>query len=144
MPCTACNHINNVTEFSGLAAFELYLECYQLILRKICYSLIHAKGFPTELEVIVRDLWALHLQAVKDRHPEFYVSVSESRLYSSQTEPSETEDESTEVKGRREKHLPSLIDTLGVCYIGMMLLRMPISLGDLYKCVYCCSLSYQC
>ena len=82
--------------------------------------------------MIVRDVWALRLQFVKDRHPELYISSSESQLYSSQTNPSETEGESTNVKAKREKHLPRLIDTLGVCYIAMMLLKIPVSLGDLY------------
>ncbi|KAF8423110.1 hypothetical protein EV426DRAFT_145528 [Tirmania nivea] len=46
----------------GRKGFELYLKCIQLILRKQVWVLVHEKGFPAQLETIVRDLWALRLQ----------------------------------------------------------------------------------
>ncbi len=39
------------TEFQGHRGFELYLQCYQLLLWKQSYWLIHSKGFPKEVEV---------------------------------------------------------------------------------------------
>lgn len=33
------------------------------------------------------------------------------------------------------RKLPKLVDTLGLCYLGMLLLKLPVSLGDIYKYV---------
>jgi RNA polymerase I-specific transcription initiation factor RRN7 len=32
-----------------------------------------------------------------------------------------------------EERLPKLIETLGLCYLGILLLRLPTSLGEVYK-----------
>jgi RNA polymerase I-specific transcription initiation factor RRN7 len=32
-----------------------------------------------------------------------------------------------------KEKLPKLIETLGLCYLGMVLLRLPVSLGEIYK-----------
>ena len=82
---------------------------------------------------MAKDLWALRLQLVDGKQVELSETETESRMYSSQTEASETEDESTEKLGRREKDMPTVIDILGLCYIGMMLLRLPLSLGELHR-----------
>ena len=84
---------------------------------------------------MVRDLWALRLQLVEEKHGELSETETESRMYSSQTEFSDAEDEQIERLGRREKDMPTLIDILGLCYMGMMLLRLPVSLGELHKYV---------
>ena len=118
-------------------AVELYLQCYQLILRKQCWSLIHDKGFPSQLEIVVHDLWSLRLQLLQDKSTEDLDSGGDSRLYSSQPETTENEDESTAEKQRKkERGMPRLVETLGLCYLAMMLLRVPISLGDLHKLVF--------
>lgn len=51
----------------GRASTELYLHCYQLVLWKQCYALIHTIGLPSELESVIKDLWALRLQLLKGR-----------------------------------------------------------------------------
>ena len=51
----------------GRASTELHLHCYQLILWKQCYALIHTIGLPPELESVIKDLWALRLQLLKGR-----------------------------------------------------------------------------
>ena len=64
-------------------------------------------------------------------------------MFSSQTDGekgAETEDEGQEVKSeggklKKERLYPSLVDSLAICYMGIMLLRIPISLGDIYRSV---------
>lgn len=112
---------------------QLYLQSYQLILWKQCYALIHTVGLPAELESVIKDLWALRLQLLKDRvDPE-----SEGNMVFSSQRESEKEAESKN-DGKREwkvrgKEMPVLNETLGLCYLGMILLRLPVSLGDVYR-----------
>ncbi|MCJ1291012.1 hypothetical protein MMC34_002554 [Xylographa carneopallida] len=63
-------------------------------------------------------------------------------MYSSQTEASETEDEPAEKVGKREKEMPTLIDILGLCYMGMILLRLPASLGELHRWAFAEEIPY--
>lgn len=83
---------------------------------------------------MVKDLWALRLQLVKDKIDE---ESEANAVFSSQPE-SDTEAESGNHDGRREwkvrgKNMPTLIQTLGLCYLGMVLLRLPVGLGELHR-----------
>ena len=84
----------------------------------------------------MKDLWALRLQLLKGKT----VAIEdEDTVFSSQTQ-TETEIESNgEEVGRvynvEGKAMPTLIETLGLCYLGMVLLRSPMSMGDLYRYV---------
>ena len=84
---------------------------------------------------MVRDLWALRLQIIKhqDKDAPEESDLESQQLFSSQGEISEEYDGSAREMKKREKNLPTLIDTLGLCYLGMMLLRIPVSLGDIHK-----------
>lgn len=127
---------------SGREASDHYLLCFQLILWKQCHWLINSKGFTPELEVIVRDLWKLRtcdFQSEEER------GGHSSHMFSSQSEGEDTESDWTDsrsMSSRRskrsvieKKRLPKLIETLGLCYLGMLLLRLPVSLGDIYQWV---------
>lgn len=119
--------------YRGSQALELYLQCYQLVLWKQCYALIHTIGFPTEFEGVVKDLWALRLQTLKEKISE----PDSSDVFSSQPE-SDGEAESTEDEKTREwkvqaKGLPTLIQSVGICYLGAILLRLPVTLGDFHR-----------
>lgn len=121
-------------EYSGHQAAKLYLQFYQYILWKQCYALIHTIGLPAELERVVKDLWALRLQLVKCEIDEESEANTE---FSSQTE-SETKAESKDHDGGRKwmvrgTDMPILIETLGLCYFGMVLLRLPVGLGELHR-----------
>lgn len=124
----------SVLGYSGHQAVQVYLQSYQLVLWKQCYSLIHTIGLPPELERVVKDLWALRLQLVKSKIED---ESEANAVFSSQTE-SETEVESKNNDGEREwkvggKDMPTLIETLGLCYLGMILLRLPVGLGELHR-----------
>lgn len=122
----------------GSKAFELYLQAYQLILWNQCHWLIHVKGFPAALEFLVHDLWAVRLQLLKARVEEHYDPDTPSQVFSTQSEldPS-TEAEETERSGRgsKGKDMPTLRDTLGLCYLATLLLRLPVSIGDFHRSV---------
>ena len=88
---------------------------------------------------MVKDLWALRLQLLKSKTA---VTSDEDTLFSSQS-PSETETEDkSEGVGRkwkvRGKDMPSLIETLGLCYLGTILLRLPVSIGEIHRYVAWC------
>ncbi|KAI9880099.1 MAG: Pol I core factor CF [Pleopsidium flavum] len=122
--------------YRGPKAFELYLQAYQLILWKQCFWLVHTKGFPAELENIVHDLWALRLQLLKARTEEPSDTETASHVFSSQSED-ETETAAEEARRKRKKlrgkDAPTLVDTLGMCYLATLLLRLPVSVGDLHR-----------
>ncbi|KAI4144159.1 MAG: hypothetical protein LQ341_002715 [Variospora aurantia] len=116
--------------YHGSKALELYLQSYQLILWKQCHTLVHSIGLPPELEIVVKDLWSLQLRRIG-------IGNEESDLHSSQetSQPDTSDCENHEGRERlsRSKAIPKLIDSLGHCYLGMLLLRLPISLGDLHR-----------
>ena len=116
----------------GAPASALYLQCYQLILWKQCYALIETIGWPSEFESVVKDLWALRLQLVKAK-----VDAEESdgdTLFSSQ--PVSDAEAQAEVDSQPKgwgKAVPTLIESLGLCYMAAMILRLPISMGELHR-----------
>ncbi|CAG8960949.1 hypothetical protein HYFRA_00002487 [Hymenoscyphus fraxineus] len=126
---------------SGQDAIDLYLQCYQLILWKQCNWLVNEKRFPSELETVVKDLWGLRVGKLFKAGEKSYGSVS-GTFFSSASEAENTESDGKSVSSRRsrrsiagEERMPKLIETLGLCYLGMLLMRLPTSLGDLFKWV---------
>ncbi|EEP81687.1 predicted protein [Uncinocarpus reesii 1704] len=94
-------------KYSGSEAYQLFLEVYQLIIWKQCHTLIHQKGLPAELELIVKDLWTLRLQKLFERKDDNYQSDdTASQLFSSQTERTELEDEEYTYHRRKLKDSP--------------------------------------
>jgi RNA polymerase I-specific transcription initiation factor RRN7 len=88
------------------------------------------------IQTVVRDIWALRLQSLQSRVS--YESESEaeqsSQFYSSQSEAERTDDTAQKRTARRSKNdaIPKLVDALSMCYIGSLLLRLPVTVGDLY------------
>lgn len=58
------------------------------------------------------------------------------RFYSSTSEGVQSHDE-VEEETTSDTNLPGLRETLSLCYIGTLLLRLPLSLGDFYRYVDC-------
>ncbi|KAL1651685.1 hypothetical protein SLS61_005348 [Didymella pomorum] len=137
--------------FSGRQGLDLYLKCLQLILRHQMRYLIRDKGLPEELEVITLDLWALRISQFGDR-------ITSDGRTDSQTQSQvfstlETDDEETDdargtfrtPKGRDKKlsSVPNLLDTLSLCYLGTLTLRLPVTPGDIYHWVTEEKLAYR-
>ena len=89
---------------------------------------------PAELENVVKNLWALRLQLLKDRT---LVDSDGDTVFSSQARTEDDEIESKSKYGQawkaRAKAIPTILETLGLCYLGTVLLRLPLSLGDMHR-----------
>ncbi|KAK4926367.1 hypothetical protein LTR66_016349, partial [Elasticomyces elasticus] len=124
----------------GREGFEHYLLCYQFVLRKQVYWLVHEKDLPAELETIVHDLWSLRLQGLQSRvPPNLDADAEKSRMvFSSQSEGDiDTENESRGAPEHNNKvsGTPRLLDAIALCYVGILLLRLPVTVGDLHAWV---------
>ncbi|KMU77714.1 hypothetical protein CISG_01470 [Coccidioides immitis RMSCC 3703] len=121
-------------KYSGSQAYQLFLEAYQLLLWKQCHALINQRGLPGELELIVKDLWALRLQKLYEREDDNYRSDDNiSQLFSSQTEWTELDDEEYRYHRRKLSDSPKVIDAVALCYLGTLLLRIPVSIGYMQR-----------
>ncbi len=80
----------------------------------------------------MKNLWALRLQLLKDSVDAI---SNDDNLFSSQPQIGESEAgiDRRPHKKKLDKAMPSLIDSLGICYFGMVLLRMPIGIGELLQ-----------
>lgn len=99
----------------------------------------------------MKNLWALRLQLLKGRlsdpdqdgellftsQPEVEKSEAVKRKGAGTND--EADDEKEEGNGRGEifkvrgRNMPTLIESLGTCYLAFVLLRLPISVGDLQR-----------
>ena len=134
----------------GLAGLTLYLQAYQLLLRRQCWALVHAKRLPAPLEALTKDLWSLWLpvlyaaivSTVKKSPNEAAEAAAApaptpAKQYSTQAaSASEDEDGEGAQEHRKEnRSCPTLVDALALCYMAAMLLRVPLSVGDLCRYV---------
>jgi RNA polymerase I-specific transcription initiation factor RRN7 len=121
----------------------LYLKCLQLILRHQVWFLVQEKGLPSELEVVIFDLWALRIAQLGDRiasgsHDNESQSQVFNTLESEQDETTDHEGGTTSTPKGRSKKLhgaPNLYDCLVLCYLGISTLRLPFTPGDIYAWV---------
>ncbi|KAH6953296.1 hypothetical protein HG530_000018 [Fusarium avenaceum] len=126
---------------TGQAGKNLFLECLQLVLRSQLLWLIRSKGHREELETVVRDLWDLRIRGSgslavdKETHPDEGLAV-----FSSQPEEPEKDDipkkqgaraQSWNPEQNADWPMPRMIDTLALCYLGCLLLRVPTAVGEL-------------
>ncbi|TDZ16522.1 Ubiquitin-60S ribosomal protein L40 [Colletotrichum orbiculare MAFF 240422] len=126
---------------TGQPARDLYLECLQLILREQVLWLITVKGHKVEVETVARDLWDLRIRGAAKAIDNDSASEAELSLFSSQVELAQDEQTSSRFKRAQlwscdngnEWPAPGFIDTLGICFLACMLLRIPTRVGDLAK-----------
>ncbi|KAL2826788.1 hypothetical protein BDW59DRAFT_60544 [Aspergillus cavernicola] len=121
-------------KYRGRQAYRLFLHIYQLILWKQCHALVNDRGFPPQLENVVRDLWALRLETYAKKITEVNDEDSQPEFFSSQP-ASAREDTDTDTFKPRSKLIqwPRLIDTVALCYLGAILMRLPVSVGEFYQ-----------
>jgi hypothetical protein len=126
---------------TGQAGKNLFLECLQLVLRSQLLWLIRSKGHREELETVVRDLWDLRIRGSgslavdKETQPDEGLAV-----FSSQPEEPEKDDvpknhgaraQSWNPEENADWPMPRMIDSLALCYLGCLLLRVPTAIGEL-------------
>ncbi|KAL4961299.1 TFIIB-type zinc finger domain-containing protein [Aspergillus stella-maris] len=131
-------------KYRGRQAHRLFLDTYQLILWKQCHALVNNRGFPPQLENIVRDLWALRLETYAKTIANIGDEDSQPEFFSSQP-ASAREDTETEAFMPNSKLVkwPRLIDTVALCYLGALLMRLPVSVGDFHRMVLRSDIPYN-
>ena len=84
---------------------------------------------------ISRDLWSLRLQKLQSKFDQGDTQTEHSsQLFSSQSEGESTDDERAARKTvHREGRLPHVLDGICLCYISLLLLRIPIMVKDFDK-----------
>ncbi|VUC35762.1 unnamed protein product [Clonostachys rosea] len=136
---------------TGLAGKSLFLEALQLILRYQLSWMIHEKGFRDELETVVRDLWDLRIRAFSSLLPDENEAPDTLEVFSSQPLPDEGEtvvrssstNRSWDAERGSNWPMPKMSDTLGLCYLGCLLLRIPIRIGEIFQWVASNNMPYN-
>ncbi|CAM1511139.1 Fc.00g086520.m01.CDS01 [Cosmosporella sp. VM-42] len=125
---------------TGQAGKNLFLECLQLILRNQLLWLITEKGHREELEIVVRDLWDLRTRGssrlvADDSAPEGELEIFSSQpgpdLPNKAVETSRSRAQSWDPERGSDWPMPRMLDTLALCYLGCLLLRIPTRVGEL-------------
>ncbi|KAL7810364.1 hypothetical protein V8C26DRAFT_410170 [Trichoderma gracile] len=127
---------------TGQAGRDLYLEALQLVIRSQVAWLINEKGHREELETVVRDLWDLRIRGSNSGLGDDAQGDDEDlAIFSS--EPSQTPSSKERHPAARKQSwdpelglrwpLPHVPDTLAICYLGCILLRIPTHLGDVVR-----------
>ncbi|KAF1996646.1 hypothetical protein P154DRAFT_498312 [Amniculicola lignicola CBS 123094] len=133
--------------YKGPSALDLHLKSLQLILRHQVWFLVHDKGLPAELEQVVFDLWTLRILKFETRLEDNGAngSRSQSQTFSTSQSEAESEDELSRTMPRdgKLKAVPNLIDSLALCYLGIITLRLPVTPGDIYQWVTDGKLAYR-
>lgn len=84
----------------------------------------------------MKELWALRLQVLSEREGDNYLSDDNTtQAFSSQAGSSADENDG---KRRHEKKFtdsPKMVESISLCYLGLLLLRIPMSIGYLHR--YC-------
>ncbi|KAF4958842.1 hypothetical protein FSARC_10918 [Fusarium sarcochroum] len=126
---------------TGQAGKNLFLECLQLVLRKQLLWLVKSKGHREELETVVRDLWDLRTRGSGTLVVEDEAPPDEGlAMFSSQPTAAEKDDAPKKQSTRAQSWdpekvsdwpMPHMLDTLALCYLGCLLLRIPTAIGEL-------------
>ncbi|KZL72348.1 forms a complex with the other RRN protein RRN6 and RRN11 [Colletotrichum tofieldiae] len=136
---------------NGQQARDLYLECLQLILREQILWLVKEKDHKAELETVVRDLWDLRTCGAATVVHDDSASEAEPSLFSSQLDLTQDEQPHSRTKRAQswaagngsEWPAPRMMDTLGLCFLGCVLLRIPTRIGDLARWARAGSIPYR-
>ncbi|POR36640.1 RNA polymerase I-specific transcription initiation factor rrn7 [Tolypocladium paradoxum] len=127
-------------QLSGQEGKSLYLEAVQLLLRNQVLWLIHEKGYREELETVVRDLWDLRIRGSSSlATTDDEGAQGQLEMFSSQSLPEENKAawksrsraQSWDPERGADWPMPTLPETLGLCYLACLLLRIPTRLGEL-------------
>jgi RNA polymerase I-specific transcription initiation factor RRN7 len=92
------------------------------------------------VQKVVRDLWELRLRSLVDKFDDSQEEDDATQLFSSQaptaaatTDAEDETDQETSLTARKPTDNPRLVETLGLCYLAALLLRLPVSIGDIHR-----------
>ncbi|UNI22061.1 hypothetical protein JDV02_010872 [Purpureocillium takamizusanense] len=129
-------------QLTGAEGKLLYLEALQLLLRNQVLWLVRVKGYREELETVVRDLWDLRIRGSRPLEPTVEDATEATlKLFDSQspagegkpTWSSRARANSWDPDRGAGWPMPKMPDTIGLCYLGCLLLRIPTRLGELIQ-----------
>ncbi|ODQ81493.1 hypothetical protein BABINDRAFT_159773 [Babjeviella inositovora NRRL Y-12698] len=103
-------------KFFGMRGKELFLRCFQIVLKRQVQWLVREKALPQALEPTVKQIWCEYLGSFMVSQPG--------------TETDETESLSTEEPEADLKSLPKFLHTLVICYLACVRLKVPVYLND--------------
>lgn len=89
----------------------------------------------------MRDLWGLRVGVIWKDSDKISQSAFSSQVFSSQSEGETSATEATDAKSLSSKRsrvgmterMPGLRETLAFCYLGLLILRIPVGLGEVWK-----------
>ena len=85
-----------------------------------------------EVQHVVRDLWALRLETYSEKIKNPSEGDEETEFFSSQ--PTADQEEPDLVRfGGKNLQWPRLVDSVGLCYLGAFLMRLPVSVADFHR-----------
>jgi RNA polymerase I-specific transcription initiation factor RRN7 len=124
--------------YRGIKAYRLFLQAYQHILWKQCRSLIREKGFPAELWTVVRDLWSLRLSKLllKLEDPLDGTGTESQGVPSGVDNQDQSDGQTSSAKRKLATGSPTLLDTICLCYMAILLLRVPTSLCQILRWIH--------
>nr|OQO24931.1 hypothetical protein B0A51_10626 [Rachicladosporium sp. CCFEE 5018] len=133
--------------FEGSKAVEYYLIALQVVLRKQVKWLVDEGKVSVEIEGIVRELWALRLRKVqfRDGYESGTDTEGQSQIFSSQSDGESGTETNASQSSRRKAStsgIATLVDTLALCYIATLLLRLPVTITDILSLADTGSLPY--
>jgi RNA polymerase I-specific transcription initiation factor RRN7 len=129
----------------GPRAVDLYLKSLQLILRHQLWFLIHDRGLPAELETVVQDLWALRILQFEAKTTSQRQEFDSSQAVPATESDTDADTNPSGLESRKErlKDTPNVLDSLVLCYLGMITLRLTITPGDIYTWTTSGKLAYR-
>lgn len=139
-------------QLTGRDGKLLYLEAVQLLLRTQVQWLVREKGYRDELETVVRDLWDLRTRGSSALESSIDdVAETQLEMFSSQPMPEDpkapwkrrTRARSWDPERGADWPMPRLPETVALCYLGCLLLKSPMGLGELLQWVNRGKLPYR-
>ncbi|KAL7926324.1 hypothetical protein ACQKWADRAFT_282450 [Trichoderma austrokoningii] len=136
---------------TGQAGRDLYLESLQLIIRSQLAWLVNENGHREELETVVRDLWDLRIRGSNSGLGDDTHEEEELEIFSSEP-PKDSALANWQQQSRKQSWdpelgsrwpLPRVSDTLAICYLGCVLLKIPTQLGEIIRWANNGSLLYK-
>ncbi|CCJ30297.1 unnamed protein product [Pneumocystis jirovecii] len=104
----------------------IFLRSFQQILRTQSWYLIHTHGITNELEHAVRNIWKHYLILLLSNKL-FYKNAKNINKYQNKSIIGNPNN----IIPYKTKKLPKLIDTIGICYLGLLNIRSSITISDL-------------
>ncbi|KAM4064731.1 ubiquitin family protein [Hirsutella rhossiliensis] len=123
-------------QLTGQDGKLLYLEAVQLLLRNQVLWLVREQRLGEELETVVRDLWDLRIRGFPDKDAATQEVLG---MFSSQSSPAQDQTawksrsraQSWDPERGADWPMPRLPETLTLCYLASILLRVPMRQGQI-------------